>query len=141
MRKQLREFKQFAIKGKVVDMAVGVILGGAFGRIVTSFVNEILMPLISLFTGRVALAELAFVMPAIDRSAPQVSINYGIFLQNILDFFIIALSIFVMVKLIKRLKRKYFESKSNESPEPTEPPQSSKEEQLLTEIRDMLKEK
>jgi len=140
----LKEFKQFAVKGKVLDMAVGVILGGAFGRIVTSFVNEILMPLISLFTGRVSLAELAFVMPAIDPNAYQVSLNYGIFLQNILDFFIIAISIFVMVKLIGKLKKKYLEAKqldSDESGEPTEPPKPSKEEELLIEIREMLKEK
>ena len=136
MKKRLQEFKKFAIKGKVLDMAVGVILGGAFGRIVTSFVNDILMPFISIFIGRVSLAELAFVVPAIDGYTEPILINYGQFLQNIVDFFIIALCIFMMVKLITRLREKYIKTKPEEG-EALAPP--SKEEELLLEIREMLK--
>ena len=138
MKKTLKESKKFAIKGKVLDMAVGVILGGAFGRIVTSFVNDILMPFISLLTGRVSLADLTIIIYGFDPQAPPVSENYGQFLQNILDFFIIALSIFVMVKIIKRIREKYMCRYTEQADEPVKP---SKEETLLLEIRDMLQEK
>jgi len=136
VKKRLQEFKKFAIKGKVVDMAVGVILGGAFSRIVTSFVNDILMPFISIFTGSVSVAELAITIPSIDGYTPPVLINYGQFLQNIIDFFIIAICIFMMVKLVTGLRKKYTKHKHVEEKKSAPP---SKEEELLLEIRDMLK--
>ena len=131
MKKTLIEFKKFAIKGNVFDMAVGVIIGGAFGRIVTSFVNDIIMPFISLLTGRVTLSELTFIIPGIQ----PVEVNYGQLLQNIFDFLIIAIIVFMMVKMAKRIREKYL------PPLPDEPKKPSKEEELLIEIRDMLKEK
>jgi len=137
--KFIEEFKKFALKGNVVDMAVGVIIGGAFGKIVTSLVNNIIMPLITLLTGKVNLAELSIVLKetpaAVEGEAPtRLLLEYGAFLQNIIDFLIIALCIFFMVKLISKLHRKKEE-------EPAPAPAPSKEEVLLTEIRDILKEK
>ena len=134
-KKLFGEFKAFALKGNVVDMAIGVIIGGAFGKIVTSLVNDLLMPMISVLTGRVSLVDLAFSIPHFDYSYPPIAINYGQFLQNTLDFFIIALSIFFMVKLVSGLHRKYAATHVLETPPPT------KEEELLTEIRDLLKER
>ena len=132
MKKTLIEFKKFAIQGNVFDMAVGVIIGGAFGRIVTSFVNDIVMPFISLLTGRVTLSELRFIIPSLDPNVQYVSINYGQLLQNVFDFLIIAIIIFMMVKVAKRIREKYLHNK------PEEPKKPSKEEELLIEIRDML---
>ena len=135
MKKILQEFKKFALRGNVLDMAVGVIIGAAFGRIVTSFVNDILMPFISLLTGRVSLSELYLTIPEINNNyLPPIIVNYGMFLQQIIDFFIIALTVFVIIKIIKRIRDKYICHK------PKEPEKTSKEEALLIEIRDMLKE-
>lgn len=124
----LKEFKEFAIKGNVMDMAVGVIIGGAFGKIVTSLVGDVLMPLIGVLTGGLDFTTLAITVGAAE-------IKYGQFLQNIFDFIIIALCIFLMIKGMNSLKRKKVEEPAPE-PEPTEP---SNEEKLLTEIRDLLK--
>ncbi len=124
----LKEFKEFAIKGNVMDMAVGVIIGGAFGKIVTSLVGDVLMPLIGVLTGGLDFTTLAFTVGAAE-------IKYGQFLQNIFDFIIIALCIFLMIKGMNSLKRKKVEEPAPE-PEPAEP---SNEEKLLTEIRDLLK--
>ncbi|MGP1460047.1 MAG: large-conductance mechanosensitive channel protein MscL [Bacteroides sp.] len=124
----LKEFKEFAIKGNVMDMAVGVIIGGAFGKIVTSLVGDILMPLIGVLTGGLDFTTLAITVGAAE-------IKYGQFLQNIFDFIIIALCIFLMIKGMNSLKRKKVEEPAPE-PEPAEP---SNEEKLLTEIRDLLK--
>jgi len=132
LKKTLIEFKKFAIQGNVFDMAVGVIIGGAFGRIVTSFVNDIVMPFISLLTGRVTLSELRFIIPSLDPNVQYVSINYGQLLQNVFDFLIIAIIIFMMVKVAKRIREKYLHNK------PEEPKKPSREEELLIEIRDML---
>ncbi|MBR5586952.1 MAG: large-conductance mechanosensitive channel protein MscL [Clostridia bacterium] len=133
--KFFKEFKEFAMKGNVVDMAVGVIIGGAFGKIVTSLVNDIVMPAISLITGKVNVAEMAYVMGA-KADGTEIALKYGAFLQNIIDFLIIAFSIFVVIKLMSKLHKK----KVEEAPEAPAEPEPSAEEKLLTEIRDLLKE-
>jgi large conductance mechanosensitive channel len=127
MKKFMDEFKAFAIRGNVIDLAVGVIIGGAFGKIVASLVNDVLMPLISLLFGGAKFTELK-------ATVGGAEILYGNFIQNIFDFIIIALVIFIMIKNINRLKKK-------EEQAPSAPPVPSKEELLLTEIRDILKEK
>lgn len=138
MGKFLSDFKEFAMKGNVVDMAVGVIVGGAFGKIVSSLVNDIIMPVISLVTGGTGYSELKYVIkegtPAADGVAAveEVAINYGTFIMNIVDFFIIAFSIFVALRFMMKFKKK-----EEEAPAPA--PEPTKEEVLLTEIRDLLK--
>lgn len=142
----LQDFKAFAMKGNVVDMAVGVIIGGAFGKIVTSVVNDIIMPPIGLLVGGVNFKDLKVVMKeevlnaegAVESAA--VTLNYGNFLQQTFDFLIIALSIFMMVRLITKLTTKKKEEEAAK-PAPAPAPQPSAEEKLLTEIRDLLKEK
>ena len=145
----LQDFKAFAMKGNVVDMAVGVIIGGAFGKIVTSVVNDIIMPPIGLLVGGVNFTDLKWVMKdaipeqlneageVIQAAAPAVTLNYGNFLQQTFDFLIIAFSIFLFVSLIKKMSEK---KKVEEPAAPAPPPAPSKEEVLLTEIRDLLKE-
>ena len=118
-----------------MDLAIGVVIGGAFGKIVTSLVNDIIMPLLGLLTGGINLTEAKWVIrEAVGETQPELTLNYGQFFQNILDFFIIALSIFMVVRLLQRFKRKEKEE------EPAAPPVPPKEEVLLTEIRDLLKE-
>lgn len=129
-----KEFKEFAARGNVMDMAVGVIIGGAFGKIVTSLVNDIIMPLIGLVTGRINVSALAVTIPSGKPDHLPVVIKYGVFLQTTLDFIIIVFCIFIMIKLINKLKHKQAEA-------PKTPPAPSKEELLLTEIRDILKNK
>ncbi len=134
MKKFWQEFKDFAVKGNVVDMAIGVIIGGAFGKIVTSLVNDIIIPLISLLTGSVNLADLSYTLPV--AATEPIVLAYGLFLQNILDFLLIALSIFLAIRTINRFKKKEEVPPVEESvPEPT------KEELLLSEIRDILRSK
>ncbi len=128
--KFIKEFKEFAVKGNVIDMAVGVIIGGAFGKIVSSLVNDIIMPAISLLLGKIDLSKLALTIEKQD--ADSIVISYGMFLQNVIDFLIIAMCIFMFVKLAAMLKRK-------EEEKPPEAPKPSNEEILLTEIRDILK--
>ena len=137
--KILEEFKQFAMRGNVVDMAVGIIIGGAFGKIVSSLVADIIMPPIGLLIGGVNFTELKIPLKAAVFSeagkevTPAVAINYGTFLQTTLDFIIIAFSIFLMVKLLNR-----FHTQKKEEAAPAAPPADI---QLLTEIRDLLKNK
>jgi len=132
----MKEFKDFAIKGKVVDLAVGVVIGGAFGKIVTSLVNDIIMPLVGLLVGKVNFADLKLVLaPAVDGNN-ELAINYGNFLQTTIDFLIVAFSIFVVIKLLNKLKRK--EEKKQEEVVTVE--SAPKTELLLEEIRDLLKE-
>ena len=145
----LQDFKAFAMKGNVVDMAVGVIIGGAFGKIVTSVVNDIIMPPIGLFVGGMDFKDLKYVMQeavpeklneageVIEAAVPEVTLNYGNFLQQTFDFIIIAFSIFLFVSFIKKMSEK---KKAEEPAAPAPPPAPSKEETLLTEIRDLLKE-
>ena len=140
MKKFKDEFKEFAFKGNVIDMAVGVVIGGAFGKIVTSIVNDLIMPIIGFITSGANFSDLKYVIsPAVMEGetvvTPENAIMYGAFIQNVIDFFIIALSIFVVIKLISKAKRKQEEAPAPE-PEPEAPPQDI---QLLTEIRDLLK--
>lgn len=136
----LQDFKAFAMKGNVIDMAVGVIIGGAFGKIVSSVVADVIMPPIGLLVGGVNFTDLKWVLkPAVveegQEVAAAVTLNYGSFLQVTFDFLVIAFSVFLFVRLLSRLNRK------KEKPAaPAAPPAPSKEELLLTEIRDLLKE-
>lgn len=141
----LKEFKQFALKGNVLDMAVGVIIGFAFGKIVTSMVNDIIMPALGVLLGQINLKHLKLVIREAEGDIPELSVLYGQFLQNILDFLIISVSIFLFVKLINSLKTKAEsirkeEEKKEEAEKKEEPPKPTKEQELLTEIRDLLKE-
>ena len=131
----IQDFKAFALKGNVMDMAVGVIIGGAFGKIVTSLVNDILMPLIGMATGGIDFTELKYVIKEAEGEAEAVVRPYGQFIQNVVDFLIIAFCIFLMVKGIAALNRK----KEEEAAAPAPAPEPSAEEKLLTEIRDLLK--
>jgi len=131
-----KEFKEFAVKGNVIDLAVGVVIGGAFGKIVSSLVADIIMPIIGILTGGVNLKFLYLTLKEVNGTNPAIILNYGQFIQNILDFFIIAFSIFLFIKLINRLKRQ--EKKVEEAKEEAK---ITKEEELLTEIRDLLKNK
>ena len=129
----IQEFKDFAVKGNVVDMAVGIIIGAAFGKIVSSFVGDVIMPPIGVLLGGVDFSDLAFIIKEAAGETPAVVISYGKFLQTVIDFTIIAFAIFIAVKTINTIKRKEEEA-------PKEPPSPSAEEKLLTEIRDLLKE-
>lgn len=142
MKKFLTEFKEFAMRGNVVDMAVGVIIGGAFGKIVTSIVNNIIMPPIGVLTGGMDFTDLKLVLKDAVKEGDQVvseavTLNYGQFIQDVVDFLIIAFCIFLMVKGIAALSRK----KEEKLAEPAPAPEPSAEEKLLTEIRDLLKNK
>ena len=139
MKKFILDFKDFAIKGNVIDMAVGVVIGSAFGKIVTSLVNDIITPAISMLTGKVSLSNLSIDISGVKGTDEYVGIMYGQFIQNIIDFLIIAFSIFLVIKLIGKFKRK--EAKVEEAAEKVEEEKISKEQELLTEIRDILKEK
>lgn len=129
----LKELKQFMMRGNVVDMAVGVIVGGAFGKIVSSLVSDIIMPPIGVILGGVDFSDLRLVIKGATADAAAVSINYGTFIQTILDFVIIATAIFFAIKGMNALRTKKEEA-------PSAPPAPTKEEVLLTEIRDLLKE-
>ena len=128
----LKEFKEFAVKGNVVDMAVGIIIGVAFGKIVSSFVADVVMPPLGVLIGGVDFSDLAVTLKAAEEGVEAVTLNYGAFIQTVFDFIIVAFAIFIAVKMINRLKRK-------EEVAPTAPPPPSNEEKLLTEIRDLLK--
>lgn len=138
----LKDFKEFAVKGNVIDMAVGVIIGGAFGKIVSSLVNDIIMPVVGLATGGVNFTELKATLheAVLDPSTQEivkeaVTLNYGMFIQNIVDFLIIAFSIFVALRVMMKFKKKEEEAAAAPAPDP----EPTKEEVLLTEIRDLLK--
>ena len=141
----LKEFKEFAVKGNVMDMAVGVIIGGAFGKIVTSVVNDIIMPPIGLLVGGVDFSDMKLTMKqqVLDATgevvSPAVTWNYGAFIQQVVDFTILAFCVFILVKLINSLNKK--KEAPAPAPAPAPEPQPSKEEVLLTEIRDLLKER
>jgi large conductance mechanosensitive channel len=140
MGKLINEFKEFAVKGNAVDMAVGVIIGGAFGKIVSSIVDDIIMPPIGWLIGGVNFSDLKYTLPSVDLGVEKLApatINYGSFLQTMIDFIIIAFCVFLLVKGINKLARK----KKEEPAAPPAPPQPTAEETLLTEIRDLLKNK
>ncbi|MBI1907367.1 MAG: large-conductance mechanosensitive channel protein MscL [Rhodocyclales bacterium] len=128
----LKEFREFAVKGNVVDMAVGIIVGAAFGKIVSSFVGDVVMPPLGLLIGGVDFSDLAIVLKAAAGDVPAVTLAYGKFIQTVMDFTIVAFAIFIAVKAINTLKRKEQEA-------PAAPPAPSAEAQLLAEIRDLLK--
>lgn len=137
--KMWKEFKEFAFKGNVIDMAVGVIIGGAFGKIVTSLVSDIITPAIGMLTSGVDLKAMQYVISKAEDGTVN-AINYGLFLQNIIDFLIIAFSIFLFVKGISAARTK-FEKKAEAVEEAAEEPKGPTTEELLSEIRDLLKEK
>ena len=130
----MSEFKDFAMKGNVVDMAVGIVIGGAFGKIVSSFVADVLMPPIGLLMGNVNFSDLAVTLKEASGEVAAVTMNYGLFLQTVVDFIIIAFAIFMVVKAMNNMKKK-------EEAAPAAPPAPGKEEVLLTEIRDALRSK
>lgn len=129
-----QEFREFATKGNVVDMAVGVIIGGAFGKIVTSLVNDLVMPPIGVLIGGVNFKDLSIMLKQGVGDTPPVAIKYGLFINTILEFLIIALAIFLVIKMMNRFKKQKEE-------EPATSPEPPREEVLLTEIRDILKQK
>lgn len=133
--KLVEEFKTFALKGNVVDMAVGIIIGGAFGKIVSSLVNDVIMPPIGLLVGGVNFTELSVIMKEAVGDTPAVTLNYGNFIQVVFDFLIVAFAIFMMIKGMNSLKKREEAAPAA----PPAPPAPTKEEQLLTEIRDLLK--
>jgi large conductance mechanosensitive channel len=124
----LKEFKDFAMRGNVVDMAVGIIIGAAFGKIVSSLVSDVIMPPIGMIMGSVSFSDLAIVLGEGEGAA---SLNYGIFIDTVINFLIVALAVFFLIKAINSMKKK-------EEEKPAAPPKPSAEEQLLTEIRDLL---
>lgn len=128
----LKEFKEFALKGNVLDLAVAVIIGGAFGKIISSLVNDILMPAIGVIIGGVSFVDLKYVVTAANGDVAEVAIMYGAFIQSVIDFFLIALCIFFFIKLLSARKKK-------EPTAPAAPAAPSNEEVLLAEIRDLLK--
>ena len=132
----LDEFKEFAVKGNVVDMAVGIIVGGAFGKIVSSFVGDVVMPPIGMLMGGVNFTDLAVVLKDAQGETAAVAIKYGAFLQTVFDFVIVAFAIFMAVKAMNTMKR--MREKEEAVAPPPALPEPSAEEQLLTEIRDLL---
>ena len=147
MKKFFADFKAFITKGNIIDMAVGVVIGGAFGKIVTSLVNDIITPLISILTGKVSLTELKWVIneAVLDEAGavvtPELALTYGNFLQNIIDFLIIAISIFVVLRIMVTAQKKLESLKKKEEEEKKEEPAAPAETELsvLKEIREMLK--
>jgi large conductance mechanosensitive channel len=128
----MSEFRDFAMRGNVVDMAVGIVIGGAFGKIVSSFVNDVLMPPLGIAIGGVDFSQLSMTLKEAAGEAEAVTLNYGAFVQTVVDFVIIAFAIFMVIKAMNSLKKK-------EEEKPAEPPKPSAEESLLTEIRDLLR--
>lgn len=124
----LKEFKDFAMRGNVVDMAVGIIIGAAFGKIVSSLVSDVIMPPIGMIMGSVDFSDLSIALGAAEDAA---SLNYGLFINTVINFLIVAFAIFLLIKGINSMKKK-------EEAKPAEPPKPSSEEVLLTEIRDLL---
>lgn len=147
MKKYLKEFREFAIKGNVVDLAVAVVIGAAFGKIVSSFVADIIMPPIGVLMGGINFSDIKIVLKKAvaaangSTTAPAVSLNIGTFLQNVLDFLIVAAAVFFMVKLISRLKSqlKSIIAEDEKNEETTKP--LTKDQELLVEIRDLLQKK
>lgn len=130
----IKEFKEFAVKGNAVDMAVGIIIGAAFGKIVSSLVKDVIMPPIGMLTGGVDFSELQVVLQPATEEVEAVAMSYGLFINHILDFLIVSFVIFIVVRAMNTAKKK-------EEVSPAAPPAPSKEEVLLGEIRDLLKEK
>ncbi len=138
----IKEFKEFAVKGNVLDMAIGIIIGGAFGKIVTSMLNDILMPPLGLLIGGTDFTELKVTIKeksidAAGKAVSEVTLNYGSFIQTFIDFILVAIAVFMIIKIMNRIR-----SKMEAAPKPPAPPAGpTNEEVLLTEIRDLLKNK
>lgn len=130
----IKEFKTFAMRGNVVDMAIGIIIGGAFGKIVSSLVADVMMPVLGIIIGGVNFSDFSFTIKQATDEAAAVTLNYGSFVQTIFDFTIMAFAVFLLIKGMNALKKK-------EDEVPAAPPAPSKEEELLAEIRDLLKNK
>lgn len=130
----IKEFKEFAVKGNVMDLAVGVIIGGAFGKIVTSLVGDIVMPVVGFFLGGVNFTNLSVTLKEAHGAEPASTLKYGQFFQNVFDFLIVAAAVFAMVKVLNRMKRK-----QEEAPLPPPSVELTASEKLLGEIRDLLK--
>ena len=130
----VKEFKEFAMRGNVVDMAVGIVIGAAFGKIVASFVSDVLMPPIGMLLGGVDFSNLMITLKDAVGDTPAVVVKYGVFVNTVIDFVIVAFAIFMVIKAMNTMKKKEEEA-------PPAPPKPSKEELLLTEIRDSLKSK
>jgi large conductance mechanosensitive channel len=128
----MKEFKQFAMRGNVVDMAVGIIIGAAFGKIVSSLVNDVIMPPIGLLLGGVDFSSFMITLKQAMGDVPAVTLNYGVFINTVIDFVIVAFAIFMVIKGMNRMKKKEEEA-------PAAPPAPTKQETLLAEIRDLLK--
>ena len=135
----ISEFKDFAMRGNVVDMAVGIVIGGAFGKIVSSFVADVLMPPLGLLLGGMDFSDLAVTLKAATVEAAAVQLSYGVFVQTVVDFLIIAFAIFLVVKAMNTAMAKMAKQEEQEEEAPPEPPKPSNEEVLLTEIRDALR--
>ena len=133
--KFLDELKAFALKGNVIDMAVGIIIGAAFGKIVSSLVNDIIMPPLGFIIGKINFTDLVITLQQAEEGSDAVTLNYGNFIQTAFDFTIIVTSIFLVIRLLNKLRKKH---KEEPAPAP-EPPAPTAEEKLLTEIRDLLK--
>ena len=146
MKKFFEEFKAFAMRGNVLDMAVGVVIGGAFGKITTSLVNDIIMPIVSMLTGGVDFSQWKLVLKeaVLDASgavtSAEVAVNFGNLISVVVDFLIIAFAVFCMVKAINKMHDKLSRPEPEAEPEPEKEPEPTKEELLLAEIRDLLKE-
>ncbi len=138
MKKFINEFKEFISRGNVIDMAVGIVVGNAFTKIINSLVSDIIMPFIGIITGKVNLSMLKLVITPASEGVDELSVTYGAFLQSILDFLIIAFAIFCTIKVINSVRSKLEKTKKEE--EEKEPPKPTAEEVLLTEIRDLLKQ-
>jgi large conductance mechanosensitive channel len=133
----VKEFKEFAMRGNVIDMAVGIIIGAAFGKIISSFVSDVVMPPLGMLTGGVDFADKKLVLKEAvltngTVTSPAVSVNYGVFINAVIDFLLVALAIFVVIKFMNRLRRK-------ESPAPAPPPGPTPDQKLLMEIRDAIR--
>lgn len=143
MKNFMKDFKEFALKGNVVDMAVGVIIGGAFGKIISSLVADIITPLISLLTGKVMLTDLKWVIAQETAEHAETALTYGNFIQSIIDFLIIALSIFIALRVVMNAEKKISELKNDpaEAEPAAEEPPAPTEVELLQEIKDLLEKK
>ncbi len=137
MKKIIREFKEFAVKGNAIELATAVVVGGAFGKIVTSLVNDIIMPFANLLSKGESFASWKITL----RETPLTTLNIGIFIQNIVDFLIIAAAIFFMIKVLASLKAQLKKLEKEEEEKAAPEPKTNKEQELLIEIRDLLKEK
>ena len=133
MGKFINEFKEFAVKGNAVDMAIGIIIGAAFGKIVASFVGDVIMPPLGLLIGGVDFSGLQITLKAAEGAVPAVALKYGAFIQQVFDFTIVAFAMFLLVKVINKIRRSVEAEKAVEAPKPTN------QEVLLSEIRDLLK--